>query len=64
VELLASALGEGRFRRVGEHLLPRIPFSIRVAKEDSMGFRGRVRCFQGDDFVGLEYVERIKSSKP
>jgi len=55
----------GRFRRVGEHLPPCLPFGIlALQEEDSLKEQKWLRCFQENDFVGFEYVERIKSSKP
>ncbi len=46
----------GRFRRVGEHLPPCLPFGIGVARRGLAEAQKRLRCFQENDFVGLEYV--------
>jgi len=37
---------------------------LALQEEDSLEEQKWLHRFQEDDFVGLEYVERIKSSKP
>ena len=53
-----------RFRRLGEHLPPCLPFGIGVARSGLVEGAEIVALLSRDDFAGLGYVERIKSSKP
>jgi hypothetical protein len=46
----------GRLRRFGEHLPPRRPFGIGVARRGRTGEAEGVALFPGADFVGFEYV--------
>src|SRR5712692_2249846 len=65
LETLKPALRAGNRRDLGPWPIPRMR-----DREDNYGMRGLaegaeiVALFPGDVLVGLEYVQRIKSSKP